>query len=56
MALVWLPERQSRYPVPFLEDTFGEAEGLKHFHGTAGDTICLPELKRARLLIEDQSF
>ena len=54
--VVRLPERHLVDPAGFPQNALAEAEGVKHLHRAAGDSIGLAPPKRAILLLDDAGF
>ena len=53
LLLIRLPERRLVDPTSLLQHALTEAEGMKHLHRAAGDSICLAEQQAAGLLLDD---
>ena len=53
---IGLPESRLVYPIGLVAYAVREAEGLEHFHRTAGDTVGLAFFHRARLLLDQDGL
>ena len=47
------PEDGFVHPIGFAGDLVRKAERLEHFHGAAGDAVCLADLERAGFALND---
>src|SRR3569833_1531551 len=52
-TLVRLPERGLVDPAGLAQHPLGKSIGVEHLHGSAGDTVGLPEQQWTRLLVDD---